>query len=622
MEDEKIYDCLVIGAGHAGTEAALAAARIGVSTALITISRDNLGVLSCNPAIGGVGKGQLVKEIDALGGEMAKAVDSAGIQFRILNASRGPAVHSSRAQIDRELYVEYIRNVIDSTSNLDVIEASVIDLDVADNCIKGVKLADGRTIPGRTVVFTPGTYLNGLIHIGLENYPGGRMGEGAVSELSDRFKSLGIEMMRFKTGTCARIDKDSIDYSKCEIQNGDDEPIPFSFSTEKITQKQMPCYITYTNPETHDIIRGGFEQSPLYTGVIEGTGVRYCPSIEDKIMRFGERERHHVFLEPEGYNSNEIYPNGISTSLPEDIQLRMIHSISGLENAKMLKPGYGIEHDVIVPTQLYPTLEIKNIRNLYFAGQVNGTTGYEEAGAQGLIAGINAALKVQKKEPLILDRATSYIGVLLDDLVTKGTAEPYRMFTSRVEYRLVLREDNADMRLADIGYQVGLLPEERFRAVQEKLKAVEELKIELSEQKIRPTKEVNALLSEFNAGPLKTVVAVEQLMRRPEITDEIIAAVYPKIKEVKSQVYRQAKIQIKYSGYIDRQLKDIEKFQDFEKIKIPADFDYSGLSGLSNEIQGKLTEAKPVSLGQAGRISGVTPAALMLLMIYLKKRRK
>ena len=615
------FDIIVVGAGHAGSEAALASARMGKSTALITLKETDLGALSCNPAVGGIGKGQLVKEIDALGGELGKVTDYAGIQLRVLNVSKGAAVHSSRVQVDRNLFAEYMREKLNNIENLTLIYASVYDLLFEDNKVIGVKLIGEDDVLAQAVIITPGTFINGLIHIGLKNFPGGRIGDEPALKLSESLQNAGIELMRFKTGTCARLNTNTIDYSKCEIQYGDKIPQPFSFDTAEIKNKQLPCYITYTNKRTHEIIRGGMDRSPLYSGIITGTGVRYCPSIEDKIMRFQDRDRHQIFLEPEGLSTLQVYPNGISTSLPEDVQLKMIHSIRGLEKAEVLVFGYGIEHDVINVKQLYPTMENKKIKGLYFAGQINGTTGYEEAAAQGLIAGINAVLKIDGKEKFILDRASSYIGVLLDDLVTKGTKEPYRMFTSRVEYRLVLREDNADKRLSEIGFKLGLLSRERYEKFLAKKEAIESIRKSFSTLKIKATEEINKKFENKGLTPLKRSLKVEEVLRRPGVNLEFIKNIISEPLNYDEKALNAALIEIKYAGYIERQMREINKFNNLEKIAIPADFVYENLSGLSREIENKLKEIKPISLGQASRISGVTPAAIMLLMVHLKKKK-
>jgi tRNA uridine 5-carboxymethylaminomethyl modification enzyme len=603
------YDIIVIGAGHAGIEAALAGARMGLSVLMLTLRKDSIGLMSCNPAIGGVGKGQLVKEIDALGGEMGKAADACGIQFRILNASKGAAVQSSRAQIDMKLYSRYMSERIAKQKKIEVKEIEVKSLIVEDNKIHGVVTKDGEEICGKAVIIASGTFLNGVIHIGLEHHSGGRINEQASVELDDNLRKLGFNILRFKTGTCARLDKNTIDFSRLIIQGGDNPPRPFSFWSKKITQKQIPCYITYTNKKTHEIIRNNLNRSPLYAGVIKSTGVRYCPSIEDKIVKFPERERHQIFLEPQGLDVPEIYPNGISTSLPEDVQLEMIHSIEGLESAKVLRFGYGIEHSVVEPTQLHPTLETKLVRGLFLAGQINGTTGYEEAAAQGLIAGINAALYIIGKEPFILDRSTSYIGVLIDDLTTKGTREPYRMFTSRVEYRLILREDNATLRLSKFGYELGLVNKAQFRKVEERAADIAEGIKFLRKTRIKPTSE----------NKLKRPQTLEELLKRPEVGIRDL----DNFNHVKLGRFEYAlsaiETEVKYTGFIQRQLKDVERFKNLEKIRLPQKLDYAQISGLSREIREKLLEFKPLNLGQASRISGVTPAAISILMVYLKK---
>lgn len=615
----KEYDIIVIGAGHAGIEAALASARMGCHTLMLTLNAKTIGLMSCNPAIGGVGKGQLVKEIDALGGEMGRGADTCGIQFRILNASKGAAVQSSRAQIDMARYNDYMCKVIGKQKKLEVKEAEVKKLIVEEGKVKGVVTGEGEKIESQAVIICAGTFLDGLIHVGLEHKSGGRINEPASVGLADNLKSSGLNLLRFKTGTCPRLDKNTIDYSSLIVQNGDEYPKPFSFSTSKIKQKQIPCHITYTNKNTHKIILDNLDRSPLYSGKIKATGVRYCPSVEDKIVKFSDKERHQIFLEPEGLMTDSVYPNGLSTSLPEDVQLGIIHSIEGLEKAKIVRFGYGIEHMVVEPTQNYPTLENKLIKNLYLAGQINGTTGYEEAGAQGLIAGINASLRIKGKEPLILDRTSSYIGVLIDDLTTKGTNEPYRMFTSRVECRLIIREDNADLRLGKIGYDLGLVSKKDYQKIESKRKNIAAGMALLKKTRIKPSQEINQALQELNTAAIRKITSLEEILRRPQVT----LADLMKVKSIKLKIpenaIQQIEIEVKYAGFIERQLKDVEKFKHLEKIRIPEDLDYTKINSLSREIREKLTKFKPINLGQASRISGVTPVSISLLMIYLRK---
>lgn len=614
-----MYDIIIIGAGHAGIEASLASSRMGCKTLLLTLSRATVGAMSCNPAIGGVGKGQLVKEIDALGGQMGKAADACGIQFRILNASKGPAVQSSRAQIDMDLYSAYMRRIVENQHNLEIKEAEVKEIIVKDGLTRGVITDKNEEINSFCVVLSPGTFLDGLIHVGLKHLSGGRINEPASVDLARNLKQLGFNLLRFKTGTCPRLDKDTIDFSNLIIQKGDEPPKPFSFSTQQISQKQVPCYITYTNKDTHKIILDNLDRSPLYAGIIKATGVRYCPSIEDKIVKFQDRVRHQIFLEPEGRLRQEIYPNGLSTSLPEDVQLKIIHSIPGLEKAEVIRFGYGIEHTVVEPTQIYPTLETKLIKNLYLAGQINGTTGYEEAAAQGLIAGINASLRAKNKEPLILDRASSYIGVLVDDLTTKGTPEPYRMFTSRVEYRLILREDNADLRLSKVSYELGLVSQRDYNKILKKEEAIREGISLLKKTRLKPQSGLNERLLNLNTAPIKKVVTLEEILKRPQISLKDLKALDHFELDIPEFALREVEIEVKYAGFIQREFAEVEKFKHLEKIKIPQDLDYTGIPSLSREIREKLSKFRPINLGQASRISGVTPAAVSLLMVYLRK---
>ena len=597
MSKMSIYDVIVIGAGHAGCEASLAAARLGCKTLLLTMNADTIGLMSCNPAVGGLAKGQLVKELDALGGRMALATDHTAIQLRTLNTKKGPAVRSTRAQVDRHAYQSYMKSVVESQPNLDIRECLVERILTENGAVRGVETSLKETYLGKALIIATGTFLNGLIHIGLEHMPGGRIGERRSEGLSACLKELGLTIGRLKTGTCARLDGRTIDFDRLAAQHADQDAVPFSFQTKKIIGRQLPCYITYTNQKTHDIILANLDRSPLFTGIIKATGVRYCPSIEDKIHRFPQRDRHHIFLEPEGLNTVEYYPNGISTSLPVDVQEEIVHSIEGLEHAKITRPGYGIEYDFADPTQLYPTLETKNISGLYLAGQINGTTGYEEAASLGLVAGINAALKARGKEPFILERSEAYIGVLIDDLVTKGTNEPYRMFTSRVEYRLILREDNADLRLTPLGYKIGLIGRELYDHVMEKKDRIEKEMARLRETQ------------------------TDKALRRPGTRYEDITTAEERAG-LSSEERKEVEIEVKYEGFIRRQLNEVERFKRIEKIRVPDGFDYGPVHGLSLEIKEKLSRIRPLTLGQASRISGVTPAAISIMMIYLEKIRR
>ncbi len=609
---------IVIGAGHAGIEASLACARMGIRTLMLTLDVQSIGRMSCNPAIGGVGKGQLVKDLDALGGAMGLAADACAIQFRMLNSSRGAAVQSSRAQIDMRKYSRYMQKRLKNQKHLVIKEAEVYELIIEDSQVKGVITQKGK-IYARCVVICPGTFLDGLIHVGLQHFSGGRINEPACRQLADNLKRLGFNLLRFKTGTCPRLDKNTIDNRKLIRQDGDLNPKPFSFSTKSIKTNFVACYITYTNKQTHTIIQANLDRSPLYSGKIQSTGVRYCPSIEDKVVKFADKERHQVFLEPEGLGVNDVYPNGLSTSLPEDVQLKLLHSVPGLEKAKVLRFGYGIEHVVVEPTQLYPTLETKLIKNLFLAGQINGTTGYEEAASQGLVAGINAALRIKNKGPFILDRASSYIGVLIDDLTTKGTQEPYRMFTSRVEYRLIIREDNADLRLARMGFDLGLVSKNNYLRTEKKRADIKSGLVFLKHTRIKPTKSINAKLARLNCALLNRIVTLEDLLKRPQIRIQDLKMIHKLKSGISESAWQQVEIEVKYAGFIQRQFRDVERFKHLEKIRLPLDFDYNSLSGISREIREKLAKFKPLNLGQASRISGVTPVAISLLMVYLRK---
>lgn len=621
MNLEQLYDVIVVGGGHAGTEAALAAARMGVNTLLLTHNVDLLGQMSCNPAIGGIGKGHLVKEIDALDGAMAKAADQAGIQFRILNASKGPAVRATRAQADRVLYREAIRTMLQAQPNLSIFQQAVDDLIIEQGRVAGVKTQMGFTLRAKAVVLTVGTFLGGKIHVGMGQYAGGRAGDPPSIALAHSLRDLDLPVGRLKTGTPPRIDRRSIDFSLMQEQPGD-RPLPvFSYlGTVADHPQQISCHITHTTEATHEIIRNNLHQSPMYAGVIEGVGPRYCPSIEDKIVRFADKLSHQIFVEPEGLTTEEIYPNGISTSLPFEVQVQFVRTIKGFENAHITRPGYAIEYDYFDPRGLTAFLQTKAISNLFFAGQINGTTGYEEAAAQGLIAGMNAALQVQEKELWCPRRDEAYIGVLIDDLITCGTQEPYRMFTSRAEYRLLLREDNADLRLTEKGRELGLVGERRWAAFSEKKEAIENTQNLLDNSWVRVGH--NDLFKEVLVNPMQHDNRASEFLKRPEINyNHLLRVEELALPNISPEVMEQVEIQTKYAGYIERQQQDIEKLRKYENTKLPEDFDYGSVRGLSNEVMQKLAKIKPHSIAQAGRISGITPAALSLLLVHLKKQR-
>lgn len=619
---EQFFDIIVVGAGHAGCEASLACARLGLNTVMFTVSVDSIALMPCNPNVGGSSKGHLVRELDALGGEMGKNIDKTFIQSKMLNQSKGPAVHSLRAQADKQAYSTEMRKTLENTENLTIRQGEVTELLVEDGHITGVKTFSGATYHAKAVVLCTGTYLKArCIYGDVSNYTGPN-GLQAANYLTDSLKKLGIEMFRFKTGTPARIAGNTIDYSKMEEQFGDERVVPFSFSTdpESVQIEQKSCWLTYTNEKTHEIIRANLDRSPLYSGMIEGTGPRYCPSIEDKVVRFADKKRHQVFIEPEGLYTNEMYIGGMSSSLPEDVQYEMYHSVPGLENARIVKNAYAIEYDCINPRQLYPTLEFKKIKGLFSGGQFNGSSGYEEAAAQGLIAGINAAMEVKGREQLILDRSEAYIGVLIDDLVTKENHEPYRMMTSRAEYRLLLRQDNADLRLRKKGWEVGLIDDETYHKLQEKERRIQEEIERVEHATVGGSAEVQSLLESLNSTLLKSGTTIAELIRRPELNYKVLAPIDKERPELPEDVCEQVEINIKYDGYIRRQMKQVEQFKKLEQKKLPEDIDYEDVGSLRIEARQKLEAYRPVSIGQASRISGVSPADISVLLVYLESR--
>ncbi|MDT3425225.1 tRNA uridine 5-carboxymethylaminomethyl modification enzyme [Paenibacillus forsythiae] len=611
------YDVIVIGAGHAGCEAALAAARMGCSTLMVTINLDMIAFMPCNPSIGGPAKGHVVREIDALGGEMGRNIDKTFIQLRMLNTGKGPAVHALRAQADKFLYQHTMKETMEKTPNLTLRQGMVERLVVENGVCVGVVTKTGTIYRSKAVILTTGTYLRGKVIMGETTYESGPNNQQPSIKLSEHLRELGFELVRFKTGTPPRVHKDTIDFSKTEIQPGDEHPKFFSYETKSSGNEQLPCWLTYTSEETHAIIKNNLHRAPMFTGIIEGTGPRYCPSIEDKVVRFSDKPKHQIFLEPEGKNTAEYYVQGLSTSLPEDVQLSILRSIPGLEKVEMMRNGYAIEYDAMVPTQLWPSLETKRLPGLFTAGQINGTSGYEEAAGQGVMAGINAARKAQSKAPVILDRSQGYIGVLIDDLVTKGTNEPYRLLTSRAEYRLLLRHDNADLRLTAIGHEIGLISEERYAAFMDKKQKVEQEIQRLQDTKVKPS-EVNAALEEKGSAPIVDGSNLLILMRRPEVDYTFVERISPPPVALDAEMKEQVEIQIKYAGYIDKQLQHVERLQKMEQKKLPEDIDYSDIHGLAIEARQKLAKIRPISIGQASRISGVTPADISILLVHLE----
>jgi tRNA uridine 5-carboxymethylaminomethyl modification enzyme len=615
----KKYDIIVVGAGHAGCEAALAAARMGCSVLIMTIDLDGIAKMPCSPSIGGVAKGQLVKEIDALGGEMAKVTDKTAIQYRTLNTKKGPAVQSSRTQNDKIRYHIAMKEVLEKEPNIDIKQAMVERLVVENNHIVGIEDQTGFGYQAPAVILATGTFLSGLIHIGFTSFQAGRAGEFASYGLPENLKELGFTLGRMKTGTPARLKKSTIDFTRFERQEGDANPRPFSLFTKEINIVQIPCYIGHTNKKSHQIVRDNLERSALYGGKITGVPARYCPSIEDKIVRFSGRDKHQIILEPEGIDTDEVYASGLGNSLPMDIQIPFVRSVDGLEEAEIMRPAYAIEYDYVDPVQLFPTLETKRIKGLYMAGQINGTSGYEEAAGQGIWAGINAASKIQKRPPFLLDRSEAYLAVMVDDLITRGTQEPYRMFTSRAEYRLILREDNAEQRLMEKGNELGLINDETVHEMKERLQEISAEVQRLKNTVITPSKGVNDYLVKVGSSPIKNATPLGQILKRPELSFENLEALDGGHKKIDESIAHKVEIEIKYEGYIQRQLREVEKFKNLEKIKIPPDFDYTKVHGLSNELREKLLLISPISLGQASRIPGITPAAISIIMIYLKK---